>query len=296
MKKIIGSICLALSLFGCSSQDVPPAHKGRMLDKTGPLAFYKGGVGFNGPVLSPGTYYTAVYPEIRTVECAQKTVKESLTALTKDGVQFSLDVYVSYGANCDEEKAVVTLLEKLSPYVPEKKVDGDKYFTITSDQIYGVYVRSLIGESVRESVSPYIANDINSKREEMFEKIKISFDEKLKTQNPKLVVVYNLNLSNLDFPDAMDNANAERATQVILMDKAIAERGKVEAEIKTAKMREDLARQDAQNEVVKIDALGAALRRNPEYNLNDIISTAAQKGNMILATPTTGLVLQVPKR
>ena len=93
----------ALSLIGCSSQDVPPAHKGRMFDKTGGAALWVGGRGFEGPILGPGTYYTGIYPEIRMVECGQRTVKESLTALTKDGVQFSLDVYVSYSAACDEE-------------------------------------------------------------------------------------------------------------------------------------------------------------------------------------------------
>jgi hypothetical protein len=113
MYRRIALALAALSLIGCSSQDVPPAHKGRMFDKT--AALWIGSRGFEGPILGPGTYYTGIYPEIRMVECGQRTVKESLTALTKDGVQFSLDVYVSYSAASDEEKTVQTLLEKLSP-------------------------------------------------------------------------------------------------------------------------------------------------------------------------------------
>lgn len=112
---VCGLLAIAALSMGCSSQNVPPAHKGRMFDKTGAAALWVGGKGFEGPVLGPGTYYTGIYPEIRMVECGQRTVKESLTALTKDGVQFSLDVYVSYSAACDEEKTVQTLLEKLSP-------------------------------------------------------------------------------------------------------------------------------------------------------------------------------------
>lgn len=38
----------ALSL-GCNSQDVPQAHKGRMFDKTGAMALWSGGKGFEGP-------------------------------------------------------------------------------------------------------------------------------------------------------------------------------------------------------------------------------------------------------
>lgn len=85
-------------------------------------------------------------------------------------------------------------------------------------------------------MSPYIANDVNSKREEIFEKIKKAFEDNLGKKEDKLVSIFGLNLSNLDFPDAMDKANAERAAQAILKDKAIAEQEKVKAEIETAKL------------------------------------------------------------
>ncbi len=294
---------------GCSSQDIPQAHKGRMFDKTGVLALYAGGKGFDGPVLGPGTYYTGVYPEIRMVDCGQRTIKEPLTALTKDGVQFSLDIYVRFSANCDEEKAVTTLLSKLSPAnlaapppadpkAPQADskhdVDADPIeqfpaLTITSKQIYATYIRPALGEAVRESVSPYIANDVNGKREEIFDKIKKSFEENLgKKDDTRLVAVFGLNLSNLDFPEAMDKANAERAAQAILKDKAIAEREKVTAEIETAQMRKKLSEAEAQQEVARIDAVGAAYHRNPEYVTIEAIHYAGEKGNMILL-PSTGM-------
>lgn len=301
---------LALSLVGCGSQDVPPAHKGRMFDKTGPAALYVGGRGFEGPILGPGTYFTGIYPEIRMVECGQRTVKESLTALTKDGVQFSLDVYVSYGAACDEEKTVQTLLEKLSPEgtppapaAGEKKEDAaasstaDPRMTITADQVYRVFIRPAIGEAVRESVSPYIANDVNSKREEIFDKIKKAFEENLKKQEQKLVVIYNLNLSNLDFPEAMDKANAERAAQAILKDKAIAEREKVQAEIETAKLDVIKRGVEAEAEAKKIDTIGAALHRNPEYYVRDVYWYAAEKGGSVMVPSNPNVILQMtPKK
>lgn len=306
---MIGALCLATFTMGCSSQDIPPAHKGRMFDKTGALALWSGGKGFEGPVLGPGTYYTGVYPEIRMVECGQRTVKEGLTALTKDGVQFSLDVYVSYGASCDEEHVVETLLTKLSPEgvqpkapESEKKEDAsahnssDPRLTITADQIYRVYIRPAIGEAVRESVSPYIANDVNSKRDEIFEKIKKSFDDTLKKQKPVLVVVYNMNLSNLDFPDAMDKANAERAAQAIMRDKAIAEQEKVKAEIETAKL--DITKKDveAQAEAKKIYIIGKALHENPEYYVRDVYYYAADKGGSVMLPQNPNVILQMTPR
>lgn len=299
----------ALSMVGCSSQDVPPAHKGRMFDKTGGAALWIGGKGFEGPILGPGTYYTGIYPEVRMVDCSQRTVKESLTALTKDGVQFSLDVYISFGAACDEEKVVLALLEKLSPEgsppqtEKEKKDEGvphvaaDPKLTITADQIYRVYIRPAMGEAVRESVSPYIANDVNAKREEIFEKIKKAFDDNLKKQNPKLVTIYNLNLSNLDFPDAMDKANTERAVQAILKDKSLAEQEKIKVEIETAKLEVAKAEVEAQAKAKKIDIEGAALHRNPEYYVRDVYYYAADKGGSVMVPQNPNVIIQMtPKK
>lgn len=296
---------------GCSSEEVPPAHKGRMFDKTGIMALYSGGRGFEGPILNPGTYYTGVYPEVRMVECAQKTVKESLTALTKDGVQFSLEIYVSFGANCDDEKSVTALLTKLAPEGhmpvvaakegekqepnPSKAADPDR--TITADQVYRVFIRPALGEAVRESVSPYIANDVNAKREEIFEKIKKAFDLNLSKHETKLVNVYSLNLSNLDFPDAMDKANAERAAQSIMTDKAIAERAKVLAEIETAKLKITQQEVESQAEAKKIDIVGAALARNPEYYVRDVYFYAAREGSAVtLPTDPNVIVQMTPKK
>jgi hypothetical protein len=278
-----------------------------MFDKTGMLAFYVGGKGFEGPVLAPGTYYTGIYPEIRMVECGQKTVKESLTALTKDGVQFSLDVYISYSANCDEEASVNSLLTKLSPETistPDASADSKESatkksgdgLTITSEQIYRVYVRPAIGEAVRESVSPYIANDVNSKREEIFGEIKRLFEQNLNKQAEKFVVINGLNLSNLDFPDTMDAANVERAAQAILKDKSIAEREKVNAQIETAKLQVTQAEVEAKAEAARIDVIGAALQRNREYFVRDVYRFSAEKGGTIVLPADPDTLVNITRR
>ena len=118
----LGFLALAF-LCGCGTQEIPPAHKGRMLDRTGPLALFVGGAGFTGPVLGPGTHYTGIYNELRVVECVEKTEKEEFTALTKDGVQFKLDFYTGFSVNCDDDKAVQTVLDKLAPH-PDGAVPG----------------------------------------------------------------------------------------------------------------------------------------------------------------------------
>src|SRR5262249_6035244 len=143
------------------------AHRGRIFDRTGPLGLYIGGNGLSGPVLDPGTYFTGIYDEIREVDCSMVTMREPLVALTKDGVQFGLDIYVRFSADCVDD-SVATLLSQLTP---------DEDNLISTSKIYATYVRPAVGESVRETVSPYRANDINEKREEILAEIRKRFLE-----------------------------------------------------------------------------------------------------------------------
>lgn len=48
MKKMMLGVLGLLVVTGCSSQDIPPAHKGRMFAKSGALTGYSGGSGFEG--------------------------------------------------------------------------------------------------------------------------------------------------------------------------------------------------------------------------------------------------------
>lgn len=288
-------LLIVTTLLGCNTQEIPQAHKGRLFDKTGVLALYIGGDGFEGPVLGPGTHYIGLYPEIRMVDCSQKTVRESLPALTKDGVQFTLDIYVSFRPNCDDNESFNKLLDQIAP---QPDPSDQKNLTITSTQVYDVYVRAALGEAVREAISPHIANNINANRDEIFTKIKESFKGHLS----KLVVVESLNLSNMDFPDEMDHANTERAAQAVLKDKAIAERERVEAEIETTKMRNQLATSEANNEVARITAIGQALEKNPKYlqfdmqqKMPGIYADAAKGGGLIIAAPAPSFVMTLPE-
>lgn len=308
--------CAIFGIAGCSSQEVPQAHKGRMFDKTGMLALYAGGKGFEGPVLGPGTHFTGCYPEVRMVDCGQRTIKEPLVALTKDGVQFSLDIYVRFGANCEDDKSVEKLLATLSPantappppHDPKAPQADTKHdvdaepivqypnLTITSTQIYSTYVRPALGEAVREVVAVYIANEINGKRDEMFAKIKDKFSEYVNRGEPKLITVYSLNLSNLDFPDQLEKANVDRATQAVLKDKAVAEREKVLAEIETSKLKITQQDVESQAEAKKIDTVGAALHRNPEYYIRDVYYYAAREGSSVMVPSDPNVILQLTNR
>ncbi len=276
---------------GCATMDVPQAYRGRMFDRSGPLTIAKTGQGFVGPVLGPGTYSVGYYNEVMTVDCSTVTQHDPLTVLTKDGVQFGLDMYVRFSANCADE-SVKELLTSLTP---------DKDTTITTKKLFETYVRPTIQAVVREAISPYRANEVNDQHQEILKDIRKRFLEAVAAHEGDLLKIYEVTLSNLDFPDAMDAANVDRAVQSILRDKAIAERERVRAEIETATLRRELAQKEGETAAARIDAIGAALKRNPDYiqydmqqKMPEIYSQAGLRGNMVIAAPSP--TLQVNQR
>jgi regulator of protease activity HflC (stomatin/prohibitin superfamily) len=278
----------ALSTAGCASTDIPQAHKGRLFDRTGPMALWIGGSGFRGPVLGPGTYFTGTYNEIYMVDCSIVTIREPLTALTKDGVQFGLDIYVRFSANC-EDRTVETLLATSTP---------DKDHVISTERLYSGLVRPAVGEAVRQVVSPYRANDLNEKREEVLNSIRKQFQDIMNARERHVIKVYEVNLSNLDFPDEMDAANVDRAVQAVLKDKAVAERERVQAEIQTTVLKRELAEREGEVAAARIDKIGAALKKNPDYlqydmqtKLPEIYRQAGQAGNMVITAPAPNVVV-----
>jgi hypothetical protein len=271
---IVLSATLICSTLGCATADIPQAYKGRLFGRTGALAFYAGTKGFNGPVLGPGTYFTGIYDELHVVDCSTVTMREN--------------IYVRFSADCSE-KGVESLLTTLSP---------DANNTIVASRIYQTYVQPAVGEAVREVVSPYRANDINDKREEILGLIRKRFLEIVAKRERNIAIVYEVNLSNLDFPDEMDAANTDRAVQAILKDKAIAERERVQAEIETMRMRHDLAEREGEAVAVRIEKIGEALRHNPEYlqydmqsKMPDIYRTAGASGNLVITAPSPSVVV-----
>jgi regulator of protease activity HflC (stomatin/prohibitin superfamily) len=272
---------------GCSN-DIAPAHRGMMFDRTGPWALYTGGNGLVGGALDPGTYFTGIYDKIRVVDCSQNTESETLTSLTSDGVQFGLDVRIEYSFDCSDNNLKI-LLMTLTP-----GADG----IIAPHDGYLKFIRPTIGEAVREAISPHQANDINRLREKILPSIRESFSRGMSRGRRALMDIGNVALNNMDFPDEMDRANVARAEQAILMERAVAERERLLAETETAKMRTERDRNEGLAAAAKIDAIGEALRRNPEYlqyNLQqlmpEIYEKAGAHGNLIITAPDPNVLL-----
>lgn len=289
---VLGSLVVfsCLGLVGCGTwQDVPVAHLGRRFSRRGPIDLAGGG-GFTGPVLRPGTYQLGPYDQMVLVDCATDTLHDPLTVTTQDGVEFGIDIYVRFAANCDEQ-SVIDILSTLSPA---------ESHTITSEQLFATYIRPALASVVREIISPHRANELNGLQQELVSDIRERFTQDIEAQEGTIIHVYEVSLSNLDFPDALDSANEQRAVQTIMRDTAVAERERVQAETATAEARVLLAQRQGEADgaavaarihaegdaqAARIDAIGQALARNPEYLQYGIYEQAGANGNMVIAAP-----------
>ena len=204
-----------------------------------------------------------------------------------------------YSANCTDEVAT----ELLRTVPADEPKDAPRF--VSGKKLYGTFVRPALGESIREAFSPHIANDVNEKREAILADIKRRFMELMKPAqgSPSVITIFDLNLSNMDYPDELDHANAARAVQAVLKDKAIAERERVTAETETAEMKKLLATKEGAAEAARIDEIGAALRRNPEYltfdlqqKMPEMYKQAGEKGNLVIAAPSPNLQVVLPPK
>jgi SPFH domain / Band 7 family len=275
-------LCCAVLLGGCATYDIQQAHKGRLFGRTGFWTFYAGKTGFKGPVLGPGSYYAGVYDDYRTVDCSITSLQTPLDTLTRDGVHFGFTVVLRFSADCSD-RAIERLLATLTP---------DRDGAISPTKIFQTYIQPAIGEAAREYVSPLRANELNERQAQVTEGIRKRFLEIMRTRERLAVIIHEMNLVELTFPKEMDAANLDRAVQALLRDKAIAERERVTAEIETMRMRRELAEREADVAAARVEKIGEALRRYPEYlqydlqqKMPEIYREAGQRGNLVIAAP-----------
>lgn len=212
--RVLAFLALSVVLSGCSCnvQEVPPAHVGLEFKKS------RGGPsGFSGDLKLPGTYSLDWYSTLPLLQCKEETIREPFPSLAKDGVEFGIDVYVRFSANCEEKEAAQWIFGNVQPApglkvregqavadAPKqdcskkegedkaacekeaaKKEDGDEDYgvenygvrTITAYQLYSLYLRAIVGNAVRDSIATYASDEINSKRDEIAKAI----DESIRT-------------------------------------------------------------------------------------------------------------------
>lgn len=149
----------------CNTEDVPPGHKAFLFDRTGGAAFYSGGDGLVADkVLKNGTHYTGFYDKLVGVNCRDAHVKEPLRVLTQSDMEVTVDLRVTYAADCSSVSSMNTILNKVG--VPTEGT------FVQPPQIFEKYVMPIIRESLRNHLSSATLEEIKNIRGELAEAVK----------------------------------------------------------------------------------------------------------------------------
>lgn len=303
---VLATMAVVLSGCACNVQEVPPAHIGLEFKKSR----YGGPSGFSGDLKLPGTYSLDMYNTLPLLQCKEETIREPFPSLAKDGVEFGIDIYVRFSANCEDKEAAAWIFGNVQPAPDVRVRDGqalsespgradcakkegderkaceaeaskaskagdDDYVvedyavrTITAYQLYSLYLRAIIGNSVRDSIAVYASDEINGKRDEIAKAITSSIQRSLEEtfKDRKVVLrVHDVSVSKIDFPDKMMELNekfANRKTEIKIEEE---NQKKVRAEIETEKMQKELEKVKSEKSVQEIELIGQTIRKNPEY-------------------------------
>jgi len=280
---------LVFAMMGCNIVDIPPAHKGRVFEQS----MVGSSDGFIGNILGPGSQSIGVENEIFMVQCSESTTKEAFPSPAKDGVEFTVDVYVRFSANCDEAESVKWILSNVQPNpdvakseaarrsgntekdgeaATESGVFSGEYMasTVTAYQLYRTYLRSTIGMAVRDVIAGYNSDEILVKRAKVGEEVAKAFTDKLakvreSSKRPLIISIGQLDVSKITPPKSMQTKMTELANKKTELKIEEEEKKKVALQIKTEEQRKALAEAKAKKTSTEIDEIGAAIKRNPAY-------------------------------
>lgn len=199
-------ICAMLA--GCATmckEQVPPGHVGmcRTVD------------GFEGDPV-PAGYHTCWGPgsAMYLLEVSDKEQVINMSVLCKDSLNFKFDVAVLTAADRDNKALLKEMFENITP------MGGN---TITADQIFLTYAKSVVDQEARKVVSKYETNQIVDKRAQIINEIQTSVNEAL---GGSIVKVKRVTVNNLDFPAVVTKAQEERAQRQVEIETEKAEQKK----------------------------------------------------------------------
>lgn len=219
MKKIILTIMLAfaaLTMTGCSYDTVPQGHIGKILDRSG----------FHPEVYPPSRVDVGLHGSLVLVDSTTHTVNETVTVRMADDMNLVVQVRFKLRMG-DKEISRNKVFNEIIPAAGR---------TITLEQIYAVHGKMLVNKIVREVLNPYnigdVNNDFNNISAAIYAKTLIAF-------KPTPLIVADVALGKLDYPQVIDDAIEAAAKRTLEIDK---EKADVQVKLIALQGQEKLAK------------------------------------------------------
>jgi len=179
----IGLLAAMLLTTGCNHKVVGQGEKGKILDRGG----------FQPEIYPPSRVNTGWHGDLVLIETVTHTVNETITVRMKDDM--NLVVQVRFQLRMGEKETSLNAV--FNDIKPES---GN---LITLGQVYNVYGKMLVNKITREVLSKYNIGDVNDN----FNHISADIYEKtLKGFKPTPLIITDVALGKLDYPEIIDNA------------------------------------------------------------------------------------------
>jgi hypothetical protein len=186
MKKvllIIGLIAAMLMSTGCS-ETIPQGTKGKIL----------GSSGFQPEVYPPSRTWVGWRENLIFVETVTHTVNETVTVRMKDDLNLIVQVRFQLRMG-EQENSLDAVFNDIKP--------KDGYDTITLKQVYDIYGKMITNKVTREVLSEYNIGDVNDNFNHISADI---YSKILEAFKPTPLIISDVALGKLDYPDVIDNA------------------------------------------------------------------------------------------
>lgn len=225
-------VFLALSFFvGCSEQ-IPPAHKGKILTKNGYL-----------PEIHPPSRvwtYNFMRPNdnLVIIETGTSTVKEPMSVIMQDKLTLSFDV--RFRGRIDGSTSILNaMFNDVSP------VERNGSLLVSFKLIYNTYGKMIVRNKSREVLSQYSVEDVHKNYKRISDELRLVLETAFKTTPIK---VSDVALGNVVYPAVITEA-VESAKQ---RDLQIAqEEAQVKIEMTKKAGEEQLAKADYRIRMLK---------------------------------------------
>ena len=218
MSKILTMIAMiAVVMFsGCSNETVPNGYIGKIIDRNG----------FHPEIYQPSRVNVGMHGHLILVQTTSSTRNEVVTVRMKDDM--NLVAQVRFKIRMGEKEVSRNFV--FNDIVP---VDGK---TITLNQIYALHGKALVNKAVREVLGTYNMADVNDN----FNKISADiYNKTLDLFKPTPLIVTDVALGKLDFPQVIDDAIESAAKRELEIKQAEAD---VQVRLTELKGKEELAK------------------------------------------------------
>jgi len=186
LKKILSLLALVAVMMlstGCSYDTVPQGTKGKVLDRSG----------FQPEVYPPSRVDVGLHGNLVLVETITHTVNETVTVRMKDDMNLVAQVRFKLRMG-EKPKSLNLVFNDIRP--------GEGGI-ITLKQIYEVHGKMLVNKIAREVLSQYNIGDVNDNFTHISSDI---YNKTLEAFKPTPLIVTDVALGKLDYPDVIDRA------------------------------------------------------------------------------------------